>query len=326
MKKEGRQAKLKLEESTKSGSDGAVDGNDIGRPTTPEPQVFKEPKTHTEDLYVQANDKTPRSAKAKTYPRAKPTPKISPVKGRRAGAEKVAERVVLPTKWSEATIADKTLVALKEAGKSWNKIRVEWLKMTGQDSYAIEHQTTPGPQVFKEPRTHTEDLYVQANDKTPRSAKAKTYPRAKPTPKISSVKCLRAGCEVQKIGELGGNEEDTRTSCDRGKDRAATLQRIRELTEQMAIDPAITGSKRPTQSPPSDKAPKRIMKKEDMRAHLATVIAARKEAKVAAAAAQDPIQASGQVIPQGAGPAQQSSADTMDIATVREPFTYKQSP
>ncbi|KAL8800873.1 MAG: hypothetical protein Q9182_004847 [Xanthomendoza sp. 2 TL-2023] len=130
MKKKGRQAKPKLEESTKSGS-----GNDIGRPTTPESQVFKEPKTPTEDLYVQANDKTPRSAaKAKTYPRAKPTPKISPVKGRRAGAEKVAEKVVLPLKWSQATIADKTLVALKEAGKSWSEIRVEWLKMTGQDT------------------------------------------------------------------------------------------------------------------------------------------------------------------------------------------------
>ncbi|KAL8814349.1 MAG: hypothetical protein Q9223_006415 [Gallowayella weberi] len=141
--KKGRQAKPKLEESTKSSeSDGAVNGNDIERPTTPEPQAVKEPKTPktpkspTDDLYVQANEKTPRSAKVKTQPKAKATPKISPVKARRAGAEKVAEKVVLPAKWSEATPADRNLVAMKEAGKSWNEIRVEWYKMTGQETAA----------------------------------------------------------------------------------------------------------------------------------------------------------------------------------------------
>ncbi|KAL8679350.1 MAG: hypothetical protein Q9186_004355 [Xanthomendoza sp. 1 TL-2023] len=137
--KKGRQASPKPEEGTKS-SDSDDYGNEIERPTTPEAQVFKEPKTPktpkspTEDHYVQANEKTPRSAKAKTQPKAKPTPKTSPVKGKRAGAEKVAEKVVLPTKWSEATTADKTLVAMKKAGKSWGDIRIEWFKMTGQDT------------------------------------------------------------------------------------------------------------------------------------------------------------------------------------------------
>ncbi|KAL8697363.1 MAG: hypothetical protein Q9224_002355 [Gallowayella concinna] len=139
--KKGRQAKPKPEKGAKSSeSEDVVDSNEIERPTTPEAQVFKEPKTPktpkspTEDHYVQANEKTPRSAKAKTQPKARPTPKTSPVKGKRAGAEKVAEKVVLPTKWSEATTADKTLVAMKEAGKSWGEIRIEWFKMTGQDT------------------------------------------------------------------------------------------------------------------------------------------------------------------------------------------------
>ncbi|KAL8782142.1 MAG: hypothetical protein Q9213_005646 [Squamulea squamosa] len=119
----------------------AATATDIERPSTPEPQTSKEPKTPktpkspAEDNIVQANDITPKPARAKTHPsKPKPAPKPSPAKGKRAGAEKVAEKVVLPTKWSEASTADKKLVEMKEAGKAWSEIRGKWLEMTGQDT------------------------------------------------------------------------------------------------------------------------------------------------------------------------------------------------
>ncbi|KAL8672845.1 MAG: hypothetical protein Q9168_002721 [Polycauliona sp. 1 TL-2023] len=116
-------------------------GSGLERPSTPEAQTGKGPKTPKtpkspmDDNVLPANETTPRPAKAKAHPvRAKNIPKQSPAKGKRANAEKVAEKVVLPTKWSEASQADKTLVAMKEDGHPWSEIRVKWHEMTGQDT------------------------------------------------------------------------------------------------------------------------------------------------------------------------------------------------
>ncbi|KAL8643664.1 MAG: hypothetical protein Q9226_008204 [Calogaya cf. arnoldii] len=136
----GRPAKFG---DAKDSENAATESNGSGtdRPSTPEAQDVQEPKTPKtpgspiDDNVVEANNTTPRPARAKSHP-AKPkvTAKHSPVKGKRAGAEKVAEKVVLPTKWSEASTADKTLVSMKEAGKPWSEIRVKWFEMTGQDT------------------------------------------------------------------------------------------------------------------------------------------------------------------------------------------------
>ncbi|KAL8912277.1 MAG: hypothetical protein Q9172_007526 [Xanthocarpia lactea] len=92
------------------------------RPSTPEVQTLS-----NEGNLVQANEATPAK-------KSKATPKPSPTKGKRAGAEKVADKVQLPATWSEASQADRTLVRMKEAGKPWSEIRVKWLEMTGQDT------------------------------------------------------------------------------------------------------------------------------------------------------------------------------------------------
>ncbi|KAL8903142.1 MAG: hypothetical protein Q9171_007502 [Xanthocarpia ochracea] len=92
------------------------------RPSTPEVQT-----PPNERNMVQANEATPAK-------KSKATPKPSPTKGKRAGAEKVADKVQLPATWSEASQADQTLVRMKEAGKPWSEIRVKWLEMTGQDT------------------------------------------------------------------------------------------------------------------------------------------------------------------------------------------------
>ena len=131
--------------TVKSESDTAESqGRSIERPSTPEAQAVKEaktpktpktPKSADVDNVVEANDATPKQARAKTQPvKPKANPKQSPIKGKRTGAEKVADKVVLPTKWSEASEADKTLVRMKEAGHPWSDIRTKWYEMTGQDT------------------------------------------------------------------------------------------------------------------------------------------------------------------------------------------------
>ncbi|KAL9000471.1 MAG: hypothetical protein Q9169_000988 [Polycauliona sp. 2 TL-2023] len=135
----GDEVAIKSEDETAEGL-----GSSTERPSTPKAQTIKEskipktpktPKSPEDDNVVEANNTTPKPAKAKTHAvRAKVIPKQSPAKGKRAGAEKVAEKVVLPTKWSEASEADKTLVAMKEAGHPWSEIRTKWFEMTGQDT------------------------------------------------------------------------------------------------------------------------------------------------------------------------------------------------
>ncbi len=146
-KKRSTPAKGAMSDKVAKTSDNeAVESHNSGteRPSTPEAQTIKEAKTPKtpktpgspgSDNIVEANDTTPKSVKAKTHPaKPKAAPKQSPVKGKRAGAEKVAEKVVLPTKWSEATLADRTLVSMKQAGHPWSAIRVKWYEMTGQDT------------------------------------------------------------------------------------------------------------------------------------------------------------------------------------------------
>ncbi|KAL8845166.1 MAG: hypothetical protein Q9176_000334 [Flavoplaca citrina] len=129
---------------TVKSENGTSEGQITERPSTPEAQTVKEakapktpktPKSPDVDNVVEANDATPKQPKAKTHPtKPKANAKQSPVKGKRAGAEKVADKVVLPTKWSEASEADKMLVRMKEAGRPWSEIRVKWYEMTGQDT------------------------------------------------------------------------------------------------------------------------------------------------------------------------------------------------
>ena len=130
---------VKSENDTAEGQAGSTE-----RPSTPEAQTVKEantpktpktPRSSGNENIVEANDATPKQARAKTHSaKPKANPKQSPVKGKRAGAEKVADKVVLPTKWSEASEADKMLVRMKEAGRPWSEIRVKWYEMTGQDT------------------------------------------------------------------------------------------------------------------------------------------------------------------------------------------------
>lgn len=147
-KKRGRPAKAKPtgteqnedEAAKTSENDNAVDTM-TERPSTPESQTIREPKTPKTPKtprspnIVAANENTPKAGRVKAQP-SKTTPKVSPVKGKRQVAEKVAEKVQLPTKWSEASLADRTLVAMKEAGKSWSEIRTKWFEMTGQETAA----------------------------------------------------------------------------------------------------------------------------------------------------------------------------------------------
>ncbi|KAL8868600.1 MAG: hypothetical protein Q9174_004884, partial [Haloplaca sp. 1 TL-2023] len=91
---------------------------------TPKAKVTKEPKTPK-------TPKTPNNAKGVKAENGTPTPKSS---GKRASANKVADKVSLPTVWANASGADKALVKMKQEGKSWNEIRSMWKEMTNQDT------------------------------------------------------------------------------------------------------------------------------------------------------------------------------------------------
>lgn len=80
--------------------------------------------------------KTPKNLTATKQNDGTPTPK-STAKAtlrKRSQADKVADKVSLPTSWAAAGEADKELVAMKKDGKSWNDIRAMWLEKTGQET------------------------------------------------------------------------------------------------------------------------------------------------------------------------------------------------
>ncbi|KAL9604145.1 MAG: hypothetical protein Q9219_000733 [cf. Caloplaca sp. 3 TL-2023] len=77
---------------------------------------------------------TPKTPKNKAPTKEKPdaiNTKGTPRK--RSAADKVADKISLPTTWAEAGDADKTLVEMKNAGKTWSEIREMWLEKTGQE-------------------------------------------------------------------------------------------------------------------------------------------------------------------------------------------------
>lgn len=81
------------------------------------------PKTPKSSIALKHNDGTPVP---------KTTTKATPRK--RSQADKVADKVSLPTTWAAAGEPDKELVAMKKDGKSWNEIRAMWLEKTGQET------------------------------------------------------------------------------------------------------------------------------------------------------------------------------------------------
>ncbi|KAL8711877.1 MAG: hypothetical protein Q9220_003821 [cf. Caloplaca sp. 1 TL-2023] len=125
----GKQAPVKKEGSADHTSDGnqtsttTNDGRSTPEPTTKEPRVPVTPKTPKAADANKSKDKTTPKTKAATTP-----------KGKRNVSGQVADKVLLPQTWSAASFADKELVRMKQAGKSWNEIRAKWLEMTGQDT------------------------------------------------------------------------------------------------------------------------------------------------------------------------------------------------
>ncbi len=80
--------------------------------------------------------KTPKSSTALKQNDGTPTPKTiaKATPRKRSQADKVADKVSLPTTWAAASEPDKELVAMKMDGKSWNEIRAMWLEKTGQET------------------------------------------------------------------------------------------------------------------------------------------------------------------------------------------------
>ncbi|KAL8760814.1 MAG: hypothetical protein Q9184_003018 [Pyrenodesmia sp. 2 TL-2023] len=78
--------------------------------------------------------KTPKNPTATKQNDGTPTPKTKATPRKRSFADKVADKVSLPTSWAAAGDADKELVAMKKDGKSWNDIRAMWLEKTGQET------------------------------------------------------------------------------------------------------------------------------------------------------------------------------------------------
>lgn len=107
---------------------------------------------------------------AKATPRS-PNPKRTTVnqiyvKPKRAPAGKVAEKVVLPTKWSKASQADETLVSMKESGYSWNEIREKWTELTGQvtASSTLPNRYKRLQVIMMELRNTEKDILVAAKE------------------------------------------------------------------------------------------------------------------------------------------------------------------
>ncbi|KAL9016642.1 MAG: hypothetical protein Q9185_006015 [Variospora sp. 1 TL-2023] len=127
------EASVKKEATTPEPADHAAVSDEMQVPVTPMKGKRKSAADKTTEPKTPRTPKTPKaSTVAKDNNQTTPTPKTTPRK--RSAADKVADKVSLPTSWADASEADKELVAMKQRSMSWNDIRSMWLEKTGQDT------------------------------------------------------------------------------------------------------------------------------------------------------------------------------------------------
>ena len=114
----------KATQTPKNTSDDDVEAGPSTAPSTPPKFIAaKTPKT----------PRTPKTPKVATtndegVNKASPPRKRGPIKS----PEGIAPPRGIPTSWETASEADRKLVEMKEAGKSWGEIRDMWKAVTGQ--------------------------------------------------------------------------------------------------------------------------------------------------------------------------------------------------
>ncbi|KAL8965596.1 MAG: hypothetical protein Q9197_006439 [Variospora fuerteventurae] len=127
------EASVKEAATTPEPADHAAVSDEMQVPVTPMKGKRKSAADKTTEPKTPRTPKTPKaSTVAKDNNQTTPTPKNTPRK--RSAADKVADKVSLPTSWADASEADKELVAMKQRSMSWNDIRSMWLEKTGQDT------------------------------------------------------------------------------------------------------------------------------------------------------------------------------------------------
>ncbi|KAI4175709.1 MAG: hypothetical protein LQ348_006121 [Seirophora lacunosa] len=128
-----RKAAVKEEALTPEPADSAGVSDEVQVPVTPMKGKRKSAADQTTEFKTPRTPKTPKaSTAAKEEKDTTPTPTTTPRK--RLAADKVADKVSLPTSWGAASDADKELVAMKKSGSSWNDIRAMWMEKTGQNT------------------------------------------------------------------------------------------------------------------------------------------------------------------------------------------------
>ncbi|KAL8651251.1 MAG: hypothetical protein Q9210_003369 [Variospora velana] len=127
------EASVKEEATTPEPADPGAVSDEMQVPVTPMKGKRKSATDKTTEPKAPRTPKTPKaSTVAKDNNETTPTPKTTPRK--RSAADKVADKVSLPTSWADASEADRELVAMKQRSMSWNDIRSMWLEKTGQDT------------------------------------------------------------------------------------------------------------------------------------------------------------------------------------------------
>ncbi|KAL8959276.1 MAG: hypothetical protein Q9193_003831 [Seirophora villosa] len=128
-----KKAAVKEEPLTPEPADSAGVSDEVQVPVTPMKGKRKSAAGQTKEFKTPRTPKTPKASTAAKEERdTTPTPTTTPRK--RLAADKVADKVSLPTSWGAASEADKELVAMKKSGSSWNDIRAMWMEKTGQNT------------------------------------------------------------------------------------------------------------------------------------------------------------------------------------------------
>ncbi|MCJ1431656.1 hypothetical protein MMC27_001011 [Xylographa pallens] len=104
-------------------------------PTKADPSEDIKAEVSGEDVEMNSKVKKPRTPKSSKTDNANGgTKSASRKRGPIKAAEGIAPGRTIPLSWDDASEADRKLVQMKEAGKSWPEIREMWKSVTGHES------------------------------------------------------------------------------------------------------------------------------------------------------------------------------------------------
>ncbi|MCJ1282181.1 hypothetical protein MMC26_001504 [Xylographa opegraphella] len=102
-------------------------------PTEANPSKDMKTEVSSENIDIKSNVKKPRTPKGSKTGNANGVAKSAERKRGPNKAETTASAQAIPSSWDEASEADRELVRMKEAGKSWPEIREMWKNKTGKE-------------------------------------------------------------------------------------------------------------------------------------------------------------------------------------------------